>query len=67
VIEEYMRLDKIIRDTEDSITIAERLKRRGRWNAKWNDELSDLRAKLAATIRERDFLDGALSRAPASA
>lgn len=62
VMDEYMRLDKIIRDCEETRRIAERLKATGRWQSKWDSELADLDKKLDSTLRERDWLDGALSR-----
>lgn len=66
VIGEYVRLDKIIRDCENSILMADRLIKRGCWQAKWNAELDELRAKLAKTLSERDWLDSALTRAALS-
>lgn len=63
VLEELARLDKIVRDCEHSLLIAERLKARGRWQDKWDGELTATREKLASALRERDWLDGAISRA----
>ena len=62
VIEEFARLDKIVRDCEASILIAERLKARGRWRVEWDSELSGLRDKLTSALRDRDWLDAELSR-----
>lgn len=62
VLEELARLDKIVRDCEHSLLIAERLKARNRWQTKWDAELVTVREKLANAIRERDWLDGAISR-----
>lgn len=62
VIEELMRLDKIVRECEHSLVIAERLKARARWQAKWDAELAETREKLANTLRERDWLDGVIAR-----
>lgn len=66
VIGEFAGLDKIIRECEESIRIADRLKAQGRWQAKWDHELISVNATLAHALRERDWLDGALSRYVAS-
>lgn len=62
VLEALARLDKTVRDCEHSLLIAERLKARGRWQAKWDGELTATRERLASTLRERDWLDGSISR-----
>jgi citrate lyase beta subunit len=62
ILKELSCLDKIIRDCEDSVLLAERLKARNRWKEKWDDELTALREKWVNALRERDWLDGAMSR-----
>lgn len=61
-MEEFMRLDKIVRDCEDSIRTAEHLKARGRWKPEWDVELVQLRAQLEKALRKRTWLDAAVAR-----
>jgi hypothetical protein len=61
VLESLVRVDKIVRDCEHSLIVAERLKARGRWQDKWDGELTATREKLASTLRKRDWLDGSIS------
>lgn len=63
VVEEYMRMDKTIRDCEHAIKMADRLIAQGRWKAQWDRELAELHATLATTLREREWFDGVLTRA----
>jgi hypothetical protein len=63
VLDSLVRVDKIVRDCEHSLLVAERLKARGRWQDKWDGELTSTREKLASTLRERDWLDGTISMA----
>jgi hypothetical protein len=63
VLEALVKLSKTINDCEQSLIVAERLKARGRWKAEWDGELTSTREKLASTLRERDWLEGAISRA----
>ena len=60
VLDEYMRLDKTIRDCEHALLIAERLKVRGRPLAE--SEIEPVRRKLQDTLIERDFLDEWINR-----
>jgi hypothetical protein len=60
VIGEFVRLDKIIRECEESIRIADRLIALDKWQPNWDDELVALRATLAKTLREREWLEKAL-------
>lgn len=62
VIGEFMRLDTVIRDCEHALRIAERLKARNRWQARWDAELAEVREKLEKAIRARDWLDAAIAR-----
>lgn len=62
VLEALAKLSKTINDCEHSLIIAERLKAGGRWKAEWDGELTSTREKLASTLRERDWLEGAISR-----
>ena len=60
VLDEYVRLDKTIRDCEHALLIAERLKVQGRPLAE--SETEPVRIKLQETLIERDFLDEWISR-----
>ncbi len=62
VLDEYARLDKIIRDGETSLTIAQRLKSMGRWQSEWDSDLEDLQKRIDQVRKERDWLEGAVSR-----
>lgn len=59
-LDEYVRLDKTIRDCEHALLIAERLKVRGRPLAE--SEIEPVRRKLQETLIERDFLDEWINR-----
>lgn len=56
ILEELVRLDKMARDCEHSLSIAERLKARDRWLPKWDAELITTREKLSKALRDRDCL-----------
>jgi hypothetical protein len=60
VLDEYMRLDKTIRDCEHALLIAERLKVSGR--PLTESEIEPVRRKLQETLIERDFLDEWINR-----
>lgn len=60
VIDEYVRLDKTIRDCEHALIIAERLNVHGRHVAE--SEIEPVRRKLQEKMIERDFLDEWLHR-----
>lgn len=60
VLDEYMRLDKTIRDCEHALLIAERLNVRGRPLVE--SEIEPVRRKLQETLIERDFLDEWINR-----
>jgi hypothetical protein len=60
VLDEYVRLDKAIRDLEHALLIAERLKVRGRPLAE--SEIEPVRRKLQETLIERNFLDEWINR-----
>jgi hypothetical protein len=60
VLDEYIRLDKTIRDCEHALLIAERLNVRGRPLAE--SAIEPVRRKLQETLIERDFLDEWINR-----
>jgi len=61
VLDEYVRIDKVIRDCENSMLVAERLKARG--HNLPEREVDAVRLKLSEAMVERDFLDEWMRRA----
>ncbi len=59
-LDELARLSKTVQDCDHALTIAKRLQARGR--AIPQSEIADLEAKRDAAIRERDSLEGMISR-----
>lgn len=60
VLDEMVRLDKIVRDLEHALLVLERLRARGRCIPE--KDAQDVRDRLAGAIRERDWLEAAVGR-----